>query len=137
METSEPQVEQQIASPVKEVRPKRKSKPKRYMTFTGTESRLDFLINKKMQAIEKTYEIEDDEYDINDEQGIKLIEYRDKLLSKAFDMECEQRNYAEFEDAEVDSIVECVSSSPNPIFIYDTDLEPLDQMLTTFVNTPG
>nr|CAD2161805.1 unnamed protein product [Meloidogyne enterolobii] len=137
METSEPQVEQQISSPLKEVRPKRKSKPKRYMTFTGTESRLDFLINKKMQAIEKTYEIEDDEYDINDEQGIKLIEYRDKLLSKAFDMECEQRNYAEFEDAEVDSIVDCVSSSPNPIFIYDTDLEPLDQMLTTFVNTPG
>ena len=48
METSEPQVEQQISSPLKEVRPKRKSKPKRYMTFTGTESRLDFLINKKM-----------------------------------------------------------------------------------------
>uniref|UniRef100_A0A915MQR2 Uncharacterized protein n=1 Tax=Meloidogyne javanica TaxID=6303 RepID=A0A915MQR2_MELJA len=137
METSEQQVEQQVSSPLKEARPKRKSKPKRYLTFTGTESRLDFLINKKMQAIEKTYEIEDDEYDINDEQGIKLIEYRDKLLSKAFDMECEQRNYAEFEDAEVDSIVECVSSSPNPIFIYDTDLEPLDQMLTTFINTPG
>ncbi|CAK5032372.1 unnamed protein product [Meloidogyne enterolobii] len=92
---------------------------------------------KIQQAIEKTYEIEDDEYDINDEQGIKLMEYRDKLLSKAFDMECEQRNYAEFEDAEVASIVECVSSSPNPIFIYDTDLEPLDQMLTTFINTPG
>ncbi|KAL7073271.1 hypothetical protein ACQ4LE_007174 [Meloidogyne hapla] len=116
---------------------KRKSKPNKH--FTTTESRLDNAIIKKMKIIEKMYEIEDDEYDLNDpdERAIWDVENRDKLLTKAFDMECEQRNYAEFEDAEVASIAECVSSSPNPIFIFDTDLEPLDQMLTTFINTPG
>lgn len=48
--------------------------------------------------------IDDGEYDLNDEYTIKKLECRDKLLTKGFDMECEQRNYVEFEDAEVSSM---------------------------------
>ena len=56
------------------------------------------------QLIAKSYEIDDNDFDIDDDSTITKIEDRDRLLSRAFEMECEQRNYAIFEDAEVASM---------------------------------
>jgi len=33
--------------------------------------------------------------------------------------------------------MEIVNTVPNPIIIYATDLEPLNQKLTEFINKPG
>ena len=92
--------------------------------------------------MDQVYGIESDEFALKNEEDedrlVRALKRRDDVLTLAFEMDHKQRMKATFTDSETNKelMEDIIAVVPDPIIVLDMDLEPLNQMLTDYINKP-
>lgn len=128
-------------NPTTNIKRKRRQKCKKIPLTL--EQKLDSSIKVKNNLINQIEDLDDADYDLSNEQdfeqSIRAMNRRNECFIKVIEMETREREYVDFDDSEITNhlLADEFSIVRRPIFIYQTDLEPLNTMLTDFINHPG